>query len=61
MTNFTPGQKLECKTDRDEIERFKIIKVGRKYLYLKSDVYSSDGSWRCTKPLNKTIPKLERI
>lgn len=41
------GQIIKARaTSEGEVELFKISKIGRKYLYLKSDTYSSDGLWQ---------------
>ena len=42
------GQVVECRT-YGKLERFKVTKVGRKYVYLDSFHYGSNGQWRVEK------------
>lgn len=42
------GLLIHCQVE-DEIERFKIHRIGTKYVHLRSDEYSGDGCWHILK------------
>ena len=65
IKTYLLGQKITCKVQVrdsdgiivDKLENYRVKKIGRKYIYLLSDTYSSDGYWWALKlPPTEGLP-----
>ncbi|MEA5582056.1 hypothetical protein VB620_11965 [Nodularia harveyana UHCC-0300] len=53
--DYKVGQFISARTNDDALERFQIISVGEKYLYLTSAEYENDGTWIANKSDNPLV------
>lgn len=54
-SDYKVGQFISARTNEDVLERFQIISVKEKYLYLTSAEYENDGTWIANKSDNPLV------